>query len=214
MRGIERTHGQDTTQTPAIWSSLALLSADRLLSFEGEARLKASHGIRDRTSKGKARFQSLLGKRAPTGSDTPISWMKANVFYWNRGMCRSIPLFTLPSRDSLPWVRIRSWKRMTVYQFIFIKGQGPREAQSKRKRLLLLIDLVGRDQRIKGFVPALEGKEKRIHLSFIRYWLKLPEKANLKELSFDQTWLCESGSPDSALTSQPHSLAKTRTRLL
>ncbi|CAK7328710.1 unnamed protein product, partial [Dovyalis caffra] len=36
----------------------------------------ASHGIRDRTSKGKARFQSLLGKRAPTGSDTPISWMK------------------------------------------------------------------------------------------------------------------------------------------
>lgn len=134
MRGIERTHGQDTTQTPAIWSSLALLSADRLLSFEGEARLKASHGIRDRTSKGKARFQSLLGKRAPTGSDTPISWMKANVFYWNRGMCRSIPLFTLPSRDSLPWVRIRSWKRMPVYQFIFIKGQGPREAQSKRKK--------------------------------------------------------------------------------
>jgi hypothetical protein len=44
---------------------------------------------------------------------------------------------------------------MPVYQFIFIKGQGPREAQSKRKRLLLLIDLVGRDQRIKGFVPAL-----------------------------------------------------------
>ncbi|KAK4337495.1 hypothetical protein RND71_043822 [Anisodus tanguticus] len=78
MRGIERTQGQDTTQTPA------------------------SHGIRDRTSKGKARFQSLLWKRAPTGSDTPISWMKANVFYWNRGMCRSILLFTLPSRDSLP----------------------------------------------------------------------------------------------------------------
>nr|TKS02719.1 hypothetical protein D5086_0000161200 [Populus alba] len=76
--------------------------ANRLLSFEGEARLKASHGIRDRTSKGKARFQSLLGKRAPTGSDTPISWMKVNVFYWNRGMCRSIPLFTLPSRESLP----------------------------------------------------------------------------------------------------------------
>jgi hypothetical protein len=47
---------------------------------------------------------------------------------------------------------------MPVYQFIFIKGQGPREAQSKRKTLLLLIDLVGRDQRIKGFVPALEGK--------------------------------------------------------
>ncbi|MCD7449403.1 hypothetical protein HAX54_051834, partial [Datura stramonium] len=56
------TQGQDTTQTP------------------------------DRTSKGKARFQSLLWKRAPTGSDTPISWMKANVFYWNRGMCRSIRL--------------------------------------------------------------------------------------------------------------------------
>ena len=51
---------------------MALLSADRLLSFEGEARLKASHGIRDRTSKGKARFQSLLWKRAPTGSDTPF----------------------------------------------------------------------------------------------------------------------------------------------
>lgn len=45
---------------------------------------------------------------------------------------------------------------MPVYQFIFIKGQGPREAQSKRKKLLLL--LVGRDHRIKGFVPALEGK--------------------------------------------------------
>lgn len=68
MRGIERTQGQDRTQTPEIGSSLALLSADRLLSFEGEARLKASHGIRDRTSKGKARFQSLLWKRAPTGS--------------------------------------------------------------------------------------------------------------------------------------------------
>jgi hypothetical protein len=102
--------------------------------------------------------ESLLGKRAPTGSDTPISWMKANVFYWNRGMCRSIQLFTLPSRESLPWVRIRSWKRMPLYPFIFIKGQGPREAQSKRKKLLLLIDWVGRDQRIKGFVPALEGK--------------------------------------------------------
>ncbi|KAH0677778.1 hypothetical protein KY285_025579 [Solanum tuberosum] len=35
-------------------------------SDPGEARLKASHGIRDRTSKGKARFQSLLWKRAPT----------------------------------------------------------------------------------------------------------------------------------------------------
>ncbi|MCD9644643.1 hypothetical protein HAX54_033031 [Datura stramonium] len=46
-------------------------------SDPGEARLKASHGIRDQTSKGKARFQSLLWKRAPTGSDTPISWMKA-----------------------------------------------------------------------------------------------------------------------------------------
>lgn len=123
----------------------------------------------------------------PTGSDTPISWMKANVFYWNRGMCRSIQLWTLPSRDSLPWVR----KRMPVYQFIFIKGQGPREAQSKRKKLLL---------RKSGFTYL--------------YWLKLPEKSNLKELSFDQTWLCESSSPDSALTSQPHSLAKTRTRLL
>lgn len=183
MRGIERTPGQDTTQTPAIWSSLALLSADRLLSFEGEARLKASHGIRDRTSKGKARFQSLLGKRAPTGSDTPISWMKVNVFYWNRGMCRSIPLFTLPSRESLPWVRIQSWKRMPVYQFIFIKGQGPREAQSKRKRLLLLMVEI---KELRDLSP--HSKEKRIHLSFIRYWLKLPEKANLKELSFDQTW--------------------------
>lgn len=35
----------------------------------GQEAPKASHGIRDRrTSKGKARFQSLLGKRAPTGS--------------------------------------------------------------------------------------------------------------------------------------------------
>lgn len=63
---------QDSDPGNLIWSSLALLSADRLLSFEGEARLKASHGIRDRTSKGKARFQSLLGKQAPTGSDSPI----------------------------------------------------------------------------------------------------------------------------------------------
>lgn len=52
---------------------------------------------------------------------------------------------------------------MPVYQFIFIKGQGPREAKSKRKRLMLLIDLVGRDQRIKGFVPG------KADSPFIRY---------------------------------------------
>lgn len=83
---------QDRTQTPEIGSSLALLSADRLLSFED--RLKASHGIRDRrTSKGKARFQSLLGKGSGPLLVVPISWMKANVFYWNRGMRRSIQFF-------------------------------------------------------------------------------------------------------------------------
>lgn len=181
MRSIERTQGQDTTQTPASWSSLALLSADRLLSFEDEARLKASHGIRDRTSKGKARFQSLLRKQAPTGSDTPISWMKANVFYWNRGMYRSIPLFTYPSLDSFPRIRIRSWKRMPVYQFIFIKGQGPREAQSKRKRLMLLIDLVGRDQRIKGFVP---GKRKADSPIFYTILIEVARKGELERAWF------------------------------
>ncbi|KAK4368738.1 hypothetical protein RND71_012530 [Anisodus tanguticus] len=40
-----------------------LVENNRLLSFEGEARLKENHGIRDRTSKGKARFQHLLWKR-------------------------------------------------------------------------------------------------------------------------------------------------------
>lgn len=158
MRGIESPQGQDTTQTPAIWSSLALLSADRLLSFEGEARLKASHGIRDRTSKGKARLKSLLGKRPHTGSGIPRShgW-RLTFSIGIEGYEGTIPLLTLPSRESLPWVRIRSWKRMPVYQFIFIKGQGQREAQSKRKRLLLLIDWVGRDQRSKGFVPGKSG---------------------------------------------------------
>lgn len=35
--------------------------------------------------------------------------------------------------------------------------EGPREVKSKRKKLLLLINLVGRDQRIKGFVPGKSG---------------------------------------------------------
>lgn len=131
------------------------LAVRRSVTFEGEARLKASHGIRDRTSKGKARFQSLLGKRAPTGSDTPISWMKANVFYWNREMCRSIPLFTLPSRDSLPWVRIRSWKRMQYISSSSSKAKGQEKLNRKEKNFCYW--LVGRDQRIKGFVPGKSG---------------------------------------------------------
>jgi hypothetical protein len=46
--------------------------------------------------------------------------------------------------------------------------QRPRAKRSSiEKKNTSAIDLVGRDQRINRFVPALEGKEKRIHLSFI-----------------------------------------------
>jgi hypothetical protein len=55
---------------------------------------------------------------------------------------------------------------MPVYQFIFNKGQGPREAQSKIKKLLIFFESVEiKEVRYKN--P--HSKEKRIHLSFIRY---------------------------------------------